>query len=508
MNSLFLAHIIALFLVSATSLAAGLLVFLKRQKGAIFTNSLWFLSVASWAFFMAIAMIFGVNLLLRISWIFILLIPITNVHFVISWLGIERKDFFIKFGYLAFIIFSILYLTGINIEAQEIGYAKYFPKVTGILYISSVIFVTYMIAQFYYLYLAYRNFTGIKKHQAEYLLFASAFGYLGGISNYLMAFGFIVPYYNPFANYLVILYPLIIAYAILKYQLFDIKIIIQKALLYSFGIALLAGFLIGVSFLGDLLAENIPGFQFWLVPVFIATVSFVFGRIFWKKSQESEKLKYEFITVATHKLRTPLTEIKWGLDSLSENLSENDKEIISSIRNSNSRILELTNQLFAVSEAERGREYALEPAHLEKIVADILENYSYQINRKNIKLDIHFEQNLPEVKIDKTRITWVVQALLENAISYTKDRISVSIYNYKNKVIFAIEDNGIGIPKEDQDYIFSKMYRTHDAYLSETEGAGLSLYLAKNTIERHDGRIKVKSEGRDKGSEFLFELPI
>jgi len=306
---------------------------------------------------------------------------------------------------------------------------------------------------------------------------------------------------------LLVLYPIIIAYAILKYQLFDIKIIIQKTLLYSFGIALLAGFLVGVSFLSNLLEENIPGFKLWLVPVFIATISFILGRIFWKKSKESEKLKYEFITVAAHKLRTPLTEIKWGIDSLSENLSPNDKNLIAGIRDSNNRLLELADQLLAASKAEKGREYKLEPTQLDKIAGNILENFKQRMIKKNIRLDVHFEQNLPEVKIDKMRIALVIQALLENATDYTKDRINIHIYNYKNKVIFTIEDNGIGISKEDQNYIFSRMYRTHDAYLSETEGEGLSLYLARNIVERHGGKIKVKSEGKNMGSEFLFELP-
>ena len=510
MNFLFLTHVIALFLVSIAFLGAGVLVFLKMPRGqgmaTAIANFLWSLTVALWAIFMMLAMISGENFIFRIAWIFILLIPITNVHFVTTWLEI-KKGLFIKLGYLFAAVFSLMYIAGIDIEIMSIGYAQYFPKVVGILYISSIIFLVYMGAQFYYLYSAYKNFTGVKKHQVGYFLLASSLGYLGGLSNYTMALGFFIPYYNPFANYLLISYPIIIAYAILKYQLFDIKIIIQKTLLYSFGIALLAGFLMGVSFLGNLLEENIPGFKFWLVPVFIAIVSFILGRIFWKKSVESEKLKYEFITVAAHKLRTPLTEIKWGLDSLSESLSQNDIKVISKIRNASNRLLELSNQLLAVSKADKERGYKLEPARLDEVADKVLGDFKPLIIEKNIKLDVHFEQNLPEVKVDKIKITLVVHALLENAITYTKDRISINIYNYKNKIIFTIEDNGIGISKEDQSYIFSKMYRTHDAYLSETEGEGLSLYLAKNIVEGHGGKIKVKSEGKNMGSEFLFELP-
>lgn len=510
MDFLFLVHTSTLFLASLTFLAAGLLVFLKRPKerGAAFSNSLWSLSVSFWAFFMALGMIFGNNIIFKISWIFIFLIPVTNVQFVVTWLGIERKNLFVKLGYIFVAVLGLLYIIGANAEVQAVGYAQYFPKVTGILYIGSVVFIIYTGAQFYYLYTTYRISSGIKRRQVGYLLLASALGYFGGLSNYLMAFGIFIPYYHPFAGYFLIFYPLITTYVILKYHLFDIKLIIRKALLYSVGIALLAGFLVGISFLSNLLAKNIPGFNFWVVPVVIAVISFIFGKIFWEKSKETEKLKYEFITVAAHKLRTPLTEIKWALDFLSENRSQEDMKAIATIRRSTERLLELTDQLLAVSNAERTQGYDFKTVRIEEITTNALKDFESRIHEKNIQAHVHFEHNLPLVKVDVIRITSVIQALLENAIAYTKDRININIYNYKNKIIFSIEDNGIGIEKEDQERIFSKMYRTHDAYLSETEGEGLSLYLAKNIIERHDGKLKVKSEGKNKGSKFLFELPV
>ena len=79
---------------------------------------------------------------------------------------------------------------------------------------------------------------------------------------------------------------------------------------------------------------------------------------------------------------------------------------------------------------------------------------------------------------------------------------------YKDNVILHIEDNGIGIPKEDQPYIFSQFYRGREAYLKETEGLGMSLFLAKNIIEKHNGKLGVRSEGDGRGSTFWFSIKI
>ena len=100
------------------------------------------------------------------------------------------------------------------------------------------------------------------------------------------------------------------------------------------------------------------------------------------------------------------------------------------------------------------------------------------------------------------------QILLENAILYTKDEIKINIDSHKDSVVLHIEDNGIGIKKEDQPYIFSRFYRSHEAYLTETEGTGIGLFLAKSMIDKHDGTIGVRSEGKGKGSIFWFKLPV
>jgi len=266
-----------------------------------------------------------------------------------------------------------------------------------------------------------------------------------------------------------------------------------------------------VSFLSGWFMDNIPGFRFWIIPLFAGLVSFIIGNLFWRKSKEVEKLKYEFITVAAHKLRTPLTDIKWAASSMRDvkiSAKERDK-LLKEIISADDRLIDLTNELLAVSRAEANQyQYNLETVNFEKVARKIVNDFQLQMKEKGIKLKYNVEKNLPEVKLDKLRISSVVQTLVENAVLYTKNEIKINIDVYKNHIIFHIEDNGIGVSKEDLPFIFSRFFRTREAYLTETEGAGIGLFLAKSIIEKHHGKIGVRSEGKGKGSVFWFSLPI
>jgi signal transduction histidine kinase len=215
--------------------------------------------------------------------------------------------------------------------------------------------------------------------------------------------------------------------------------------------------------------------------------------------------------VAAHKLRTPLTEIKWAAEALMDkSLKENDRhKFIKGIYRADEHLIELTNELLDVAKTDAmAYDYKLGPVNLEKTMKEVIKKFDTRIKEKNIKVSMHFERDLPKVMADKIRIGLVIERLLENAVFYTKNKIDISMDVYKKNLIFHIEDNGIGIIKEDQEYIFSKFYRGHNAYLTETEGSGVSLYLTKKIIEKHSGKIGVRSEGEGKGSIFWFNLPV
>jgi signal transduction histidine kinase len=300
-----------------------------------------------------------------------------------------------------------------------------------------------------------------------------------------------------------------IAYTILKYQLFDIKILAKKALFYSIGIALANGVIIMIIFINDRFKDRFPFFQSWAVPLIAAVATFIIANILYRQLKVADKLKYEFITVAAHKLRTPLTDIKWAAASLKDaKISDGDKDkMIKEIIAADERLINLTNELLVITKTEANQyQYNFEIVDLEKTVRKIVNSFQMQIKEKKIKFKYNAEKNLPKVKIDKIRIGSVTQTLMENAVLYTKDEIIINIDVYKNSVVFHIEDNGIGISKEDQPHIFSRFYRTSKAYLTETEGAGIGLFLAKSIIDKHGGKIGARSEGEGKGSIFWFSL--
>lgn len=228
-----------------------------------------------------------------------------------------------------------------------------------------------------------------------------------------------------------------------------------------------------------------------------------------------ERLKTEFVSIAAHQLRTPLSAIKWSISLLrEEDLSPEEKEdLIYKIYQANERMIKLVNDLLNVTRIEEGR-YVYNPQWKDfaEIVKAKFDTYLDEARRKNIKLTLKLpERPLPKVKVDEEKISLCVQNLIENAIHYTNPggRVEVEVsFNEKNKeILFKVKDTGIGIPKDQQKRIFTKFFRAENAMRTETEGSGLGLFITKNIIEAHGGKIWFESE-EGKGSTFYFTLPV
>lgn len=521
MNFLLLNLLIALAITFVTTFFIGIFVLLKSKGNKTkIIFAFYSFSIAWWSFFQFMANNantsqasgFWSNITMLGAWF----IPALFLHFTISFLNIKNRKWVVYFGYILSLFFSIMMIyPSTSFDSAKITH-RFFLKywvtadVGGIVYHFATVFfficTTYGLLK---IFKAYNVSTSDKRNQLAYLFWASLVGYIGGSSNFLLVYNIYIPILHPFGTYFGGLYVFTIAYAIIKHHLMDIRVVVKKALVYSISIAFVSGIIVAVSLLSNWLSGKIPGFNFLIVPAIAGTSAFVIGKIFWNKSKEADKLKYEFITVAAHKLRTPLTEVKWGLDAARDkNISEEERlKLIEKIFISNERLIETTNEILNISKAEdKDYVYKTETVDLKEITFNILKNFKGEIKKKSIKLTTHFEKDLLKVLADKIRISSVIQILLENAILYTKDKIDIVIDSYEENILFHIEDNGIGISKEDQEYVFSKFYRSRGAYLSDTEGIGLGLHLAKNIIERHGGKIGVKSEGEGEGSVFWFEL--
>lgn len=230
---------------------------------------------------------------------------------------------------------------------------------------------------------------------------------------------------------------------------------------------------------------------------------------------ELDKIKTEFISVAAHQLRTPLSAIKWSLsliiDDKSEGMTTEQRRLLMKGYESNQRAINLINKMLVVTRIESGKmAYDLQPIHIEYIIETTMLDFDGYVATH--KMNLIFERattKIPYVKADAEKIRSVIQNLIENALFYSIDggivRIKTEIEGAVLKV--SIKDSGIGIPASQQLAIFNKFYRAENASKVRTDGSGLGLFVAKNIVENHGGTIGFDStEGV--GTTFYFTLPI
>ncbi len=232
------------------------------------------------------------------------------------------------------------------------------------------------------------------------------------------------------------------------------------------------------------------------------------------RDRDVELLKAKFLTVASHQLRTPLSAIKWALDTLRRGaLTEEQKQIVERTFNSNERLIGLVRDLLDVSRIEEGKfgyEFAL--GDLSKIVDKIYEDLKIQAGARQI--DIAYTKPdfpLPMAVFDVAKIDIAIRNVVDNAIKYILPGGSIKIDlrpRVNNKVlVLSVKDSGIGIPKDDQKFIFIKFFRASNALKHDTDGSGLGLYIAKKIVEKHSANLFFESM-ENQGSEFVFQFPL
>lgn len=229
--------------------------------------------------------------------------------------------------------------------------------------------------------------------------------------------------------------------------------------------------------------------------------------------RELDKAKDEFISMASHQLRTPLTAIKGYLSMLLEGdageIKVSQYDFVNEAFQGANRMVGLINDLLNVSRMETGR-FFLEPTEVDlvKIVEEEVGQLRKQAKEKGLKLEINIKGKIPKIWADETKIRQVVMNFADNAIYYTaKGSVTVVLRKDSKDVIYEVIDTGIGVPKSEQKNLFNKFYRADNARHVRPDGTGLGIYLAKRVIDDHGGKIIFKSE-EGKGSTFGFRLPI
>ena len=227
----------------------------------------------------------------------------------------------------------------------------------------------------------------------------------------------------------------------------------------------------------------------------------------------ANKIKSEFVTIASHQLKTPLSQMNWELELLltknKAGLNEKQLEIANTIRQSHETMARLVNDLLDVARIDQGRLVLnKEKINLLGIIDNVVENNKILAKASNVEINVIKPDKLPEIIGDKKRIAVVIDNLISNAVKYIEKKgfVEIKIEEDGDKVKVFVKDNGVGIPDGQQDKVFQKFFRSNNAVKYQTEGTGLGLYISKNIIEQLGGKMWFKSiEGI--GSDFCFYLP-
>lgn len=231
--------------------------------------------------------------------------------------------------------------------------------------------------------------------------------------------------------------------------------------------------------------------------------------------KQLDEAKNEFISIASHQLRTPLTGIMGWLSMIVDgDFGEVDKEkldILKQVLDASKRMVRLVNLFLNITKIEAGR-FTLDqrPTQIEDLIQSEITEVVKLAEEKKLKLEFKKPgRKLPLISIDPDKLKDVVLNLMDNAIKYTeKGKITVAVERLDGEVQVSVKDTGRGIPPADAKRLFAKFVRGSGIAQVQPDGSGLGLYIAKKIVDAHGGQIWVESEGLGKGSTFIFTLPI
>ncbi len=374
----------------------------------------------------------------------------------------------------------------------------------------------------------FRKSSGVEKEQFRFVMFG-VLTMLGLIilTIFIPVTVFKVNTFAGFTPFYTLIFLALTAYAIVKLQLFNLKVIATEAFTAIIWIALFAEILMSQTLAQKIIAGC----------VFAATVGFgmllirsvrnevtareqlqVLSKELEKANKqlkEVDQAKSEFLSVASHQLRTPLTAIKGYASMLLEgdfgNIIEPQKKNIKIIYDSAQRLADLVADLLDLSRIESGRmEFDFGPVNFCDVVESVMQELVPKAKARNLLLYFdNVNRTCPEVRADKEKIRQVVINLIDNALKYTvQGSVMIQLLRVGDRLQLSIKDTGIGIDPAEKDKLFEKFFRTKAANELTREGTGLGIYVVRKIVNSHGGNIWFESGGVNQGTTFYVTLPV
>ena len=467
----------------------------------------------------------------RLNWSFVALFLISAFYFYIIYFLKERNKYkilekLILFFGLGLSFFSIFTDFIIKESVIQPWGAEIIFGYGNILFNLYSLFVAFVVVGL--LIKKYFQFDKKQKLKIQYFLIGTFL-----FVSFNIIFNIIIPVvsgsvqYQHFGDYSAIFLLGFTAYAIIKRQFFGIRVILTE---------------IAVGAIAILLLANIIGAKTFFEYVWRGTLFIIFlilGHLLIKsildeikrrkqledlmkqlakanrKLKQLDRAKSEFISIASHQLRTPLGAIKGFVSLLLEGsygeVNEKAKEALKKISTSNERLIVLVDDLLHLSRIEAGKmQYDFDCWQIEDIVQEIKDTLLLKAKEKGLYLKVNSPSPpLPKIRIDGAKIKEVISNLVENAVKYTnRGGVKVGFKQEENLIRIIVSDTGVGISQDEMVRLFSKFSRGKNISRLNADGAGLGLFVGRKIVEAHKGKIWAESEGKGKGSRFIVEIPI
>jgi signal transduction histidine kinase len=243
----------------------------------------------------------------------------------------------------------------------------------------------------------------------------------------------------------------------------------------------------------------------------LAGLSLVFANV--RRELHLSRLKSDFVANVSHELKTPLALIRLFAETLELGRvpsAEKARQYHGIINKESRRLTQLINNILDFSRIEAGRrEYSFVLGDVGTVVRDVVDAYRFPIEQQGFALEVEVADDLPELSLDPEAISQALINLVNNAIKYSQQtkQIRIRAFRQGERVLVAVQDSGIGIPKAEQRKIFEKFYRAESSLVHSTKGSGLGLALVRHIMEAHGGAIEVTSAPGE-GSTFTLVLPV